>query len=75
MKSVCTLSVAVLTCVSLPADAQGSQANSDWLVENLGLTINTEYAERFSMISADGLVLYFASDRPDGQGELNDLVR
>lgn len=75
MKSVCTLSVAVLSCVSLCVDAQRSQENSDWLVENLGPTINTEYAERFSMISADGLVLYFASDRPDGQGELNDQGR
>ena len=75
MKSVCTLSVAVLACMSLRVDAQRSQENSDWLVENLGLTINTEYSERFSMISADGLVLYFASDRPDGQGELNDQGR
>jgi len=75
MKSACFLSVTVLACVSFRADSQGPQENSDWLVENLGPTINSEYAERFSMISADGLVLYFASDRPDGQGELNDQGR
>ena len=48
------------------------QPESDWLVENAGPSVNTEYRERFSMISADGLSLYFSSDRPEGLGEANE---
>lgn len=35
---------------------------------NLGPTINTEYSEDACHISADGLSLFFDSDRPGGQG-------
>jgi len=35
---------------------------------NLGPGINTTYGEEGSSISADGLSLYFQSDRPGGQG-------
>ena len=35
---------------------------------NLGPTINSSYGEAVSSISADGLMLYFASDRSDGYG-------
>ena len=47
------------------------QPESDWLVENAGPGVNTEYRERFSMISPDGLTLYISSDRPNGLGTTN----
>jgi hypothetical protein len=53
----------------------GQVRAQEFSVENLGPTINTAYGERFSMISPDGLVLYFASDRPDGQGQLSEQGR
>ncbi len=36
--------------------------------ENLGPMVNSEYAEEQPCISADGLSLYFISERPGGQG-------
>jgi len=39
---------------------------------NLGPVVNSSYKEGGPSISADGLTLYFHSDRPDGLG-LNDL--
>ena len=36
---------------------------------NLGPTVNTSYWDGASNISADGLSLFFASDRPGGSGE------
>jgi hypothetical protein len=36
---------------------------------NLGPPVNTEFEEDLSMISADGSMLYFDSDRPGGSGE------
>ena len=36
---------------------------------NLGLTINGPYYDTQPSISADGLSLFFASDRPDGYGD------
>lgn len=51
-----------------------SQVDSprEWTVGNVGEGVNTEYRERFSMISADGLSLYFSSDRPEGLDEANE---
>lgn len=40
-----------------------------WMnVQNLGPVINTEHWESQPSLSSDGTYLYFASDRPDGQG-------
>lgn len=44
-------------------------AGSEWEVVNLGPAVNTVYTERLSMISDDGLSLYFASDRPESLGD------
>jgi len=42
---------------------------SDWdAVENVGLRVNTSASEWGPCISADGLKLYFSSDRADGYG-------
>jgi hypothetical protein len=38
---------------------------------NLGPPINTEFEEDLSMISADGSMLYFDSNRPGGSGEMD----
>jgi predicted secreted protein len=38
---------------------------------NLGPLINSSYGEAFLSISADGLMLYFTSDRPDGYGGMD----
>ncbi len=61
------------------SDRPGGQGRSDLWVSakvdgtwsepvNLGLTINTEHGETGPSISADGLTLYFSSDRPGGVG-------
>jgi len=72
VKYLLSLSTLVLGGASVHVSAQYPSDNSDWSVENLGSTINTEYGERFSMVSSDGLALYFASDRPDALGEPNE---
>jgi OmpA-OmpF porin, OOP family len=38
---------------------------------SLGRSVNTRSAESFPAISADGLTLYFASDRPGGSGDVD----
>ncbi len=45
-----------------------SSANSDspWQLKNAGPTINTEYHEGWATLAADGLTLYFGSNRPGG---------
>ena len=40
-----------------------------WEAVNLGPTVNTEHIESNPDISADGLTLYFYSDRPGGYGD------
>jgi Tol biopolymer transport system component len=35
---------------------------------NLGSTVNTSSSDEFPSISSDGLILYFGSDRPGGEG-------
>jgi len=42
--------------------------------ENLGSVVNTDGRETEPSISADGLCLYFASDRPGGEGGLDLYV-
>jgi Tol biopolymer transport system component len=63
--------VACLACGSAVA-----QQFTAWSAPvNLGPSINTEFSEFHSAISADGLTLFFASDRPGGFGSdgTNDL--
>jgi hypothetical protein len=73
------LSLLIAGCASsrsqtsqVPANGQAvSQARqfSEWSQPtNVGPEINTEYNEQFPTISADGLSLYFSSDRPGGFG-------
>ena len=45
--------------------------DSKWEVKNLGKNINTEYHEGWSVMTADGLTLLFASNRPGGLSETN----
>lgn len=46
--------------------------NGAWSkLKNLGTTINTKYYEAQPTLSSDGRVLFFVSDRPDGQGGLD----
>ena len=76
------LSLAIAGCVSsrsqtsqvstngqaVSQEHQGRQF-SEWSQPvNIGPEINTEFDERFPTISADGLSLYFSSDRPGGFG-------
>ncbi len=75
MKYIYSLYMGILVASVSQVNAQQPHQNSDWSVENLGPTINTEYAERFSMVSSDGLALYFASDRSDALGERNKQGR
>ncbi len=41
---------------------------------NLGSPVNTPYSEKHPSVSADGRILYFASDRPGGKGGLDIYV-
>jgi len=41
---------------------------------NLGPPVNSSYVEAFPSISADGLMLYFTSDRPGGYGDVDIWV-
>jgi hypothetical protein len=75
MKYLYSVSKWILVGAVFQVSAQQSHGNTDWSIKVLGPTINTEYAERFSMVSSDGLVLYFASDRPDALGEPNEHGR
>jgi len=57
----------------LACDSALAQQFSVWSAPvNLGPSINTEFSELHSAISADGLTLFFSSDRPGGFGS-NDL--
>lgn len=48
------------------------QANGEWSIpENLGYPINTKYDENSLMVSAEGEIAYFASDREGGYGDLD----
>ena len=75
MMNIQCLSMGILISASCQVSAQQVHQSTDWSTASLGPTINTEYAERYSMISPDGLILYFASDRPDGLGEFDDEGR
>lgn len=47
-------------------------ANGKWsMPENLGYPINTKYDENSLMVSAEGEIAYFASDREGGYGDLD----
>ncbi len=57
--------------MSMALSAQEPAADTEWSVENLGPSINSAYSERDSVVSNDGLSLYFSSDRPtNDSGEL-----
>ena len=46
--------------------------NGNWgIPENLGYPINTKYDENSLMVSADGEIAFFASDREGGYGDLD----
>lgn len=48
------------------------KTGSRWsLPKNLGAPVNTAHKETQPSLSADGRVLYFASDRPGGKGDLD----
>jgi hypothetical protein len=50
-------------------------ANGAWSpIKKLGKNINTKYYESHASISADGKKLYFTSNRPGGQGNLDIYV-
>jgi Tol biopolymer transport system component len=50
--------------------ARRETKNDVWtIVENVGPSINTSYRDSGPDISADGLTLFFSSDRPGGSGE------
>jgi hypothetical protein len=46
--------------------------DDDWTTPvNIGTPVNTEFADDAPMISADGSMLYFNSDRPGGSGHMD----
>ncbi|MFT5501854.1 MAG: hypothetical protein ACI88G_001994 [Woeseiaceae bacterium] len=75
MKRIVSLFIWISIVSAFPVEAEQLNLNPAWTVTNLGPSINTQHRERYSMISSDGLVLYFASDRPDALGEPDDRGR
>jgi len=66
-----TLLLAALACVVL-TDAYVAKADFVFGVPtNLGPTVNSPSSEESPSISADGLILIFHSNRPDGYGSLD----
>jgi len=52
-----------------------ASVEDDWgPPENLGPLVNTENWDGFAFLSADGLALYFQSNRPDGYGGMDLYV-
>ncbi len=64
-KTISIVLVLALSMVVEVADADFTFGTST----NLGPTINSSYGEAVPSISADGLELYFSSDRPGGSGD------
>lgn len=58
----------------LPRTAFAQEPFNDYTVMNAGSAINTEHNEWFPMVLHDGLTLFFSSDRPGGQGDLDIYV-
>jgi Tol biopolymer transport system component len=55
--------------------ARRTTTDEDWTtVENVGPPVNTSYRDSSPAISADGLTLFFDSDRPGGSGGLDIWV-
>jgi hypothetical protein len=58
----------------LPVQAYSQKPMSNYVATNAGKSINTEHTERFPMVLPDGLTLFFSSNRPGGQGDLDIYV-
>ena len=59
----------LFSLATAPVLAQEIDTDAQWTVANLGPMINSEYSDRFSVVSNDGLSLYFASNRPQNGSE------
>lgn len=57
-----------------PLAALSQQPFSNYVTINAGKSINTEHTEMFPMVLPDGLTLFFSSNRPGGQGDLDIYV-
>ncbi len=64
----------ILSVVLLPIPAYSQQLLSNYTAINAGDKINTAYDDWFPMVLPDGLTLYFSSNRPGGQGDLDIYV-
>lgn len=69
MKSLFSFVVLLLSAVAI-----SQKPFSNYIVTNAGKSINTENVEMFPMVLSNGLTLYFSSDRPGGQGDLDIYV-
>jgi WD40-like Beta Propeller Repeat len=67
-------------CYSVAAGTEGGSKSTSKIGQwggwsepiNVGQPLNTEYNDMYAMLTADGLTVYFTSDRPGGLG-LDDL--
>ncbi len=55
-----------LASVAVLAGMPAAAADEEWVVKNMGDTINSAYQDGWATITGDGLTLYFASNRPGG---------
>ncbi|WP_172293806.1 PD40 domain-containing protein [Pseudoruegeria sp. HB172150] len=58
----------ILLTTALTSVTSTGHASEPPVIENAGDTINSEWHEAFSTITADGLTLYVSSDRPSDMG-------
>jgi WD40-like Beta Propeller Repeat len=67
------IALALLALAAAPVLATPPVEFGAWSVPiNVGPSLNTEYNDMYAILTADGLTVYFTSDRPGGLG-LDDL--
>ena len=63
------IAMALLTIAAAPILATPAVKFGAWSEPiNVGPPINTEYNDTYPILTADGLTIYFTSDRPGGLG-------
>lgn len=68
-----TIAFTVLTTGIALTTLAHAQASGYWTetTPNLGPNVNTRYREATPALSADGLIMVFAAERPDGEGDFD----
>ncbi len=60
-----SLKLLAATCAIALSGSAATAGQGNWKLMDIGGNINTEYHEAFSVMTADGMTLYFSSNRPN----------